>query len=196
MAVPLVNLSAGWTSHEGNGSILLSEGFTPSGSMMRAMLASAPRDVGAPGPDERTGWGVPDLNQVLGLETALGPGTDPVDPSPHLWIHDAFQIDGDWRATMGNRMAHPSTPLATLLEAPWDGNGARGPFLGTGDRATFVLDRVPNEDLHLHMAFLLDLNLGLWRISSSSFGCRMVVLQLARTGHRTGLRSSGPRRRI
>lgn len=153
VAVPLVNLSAGWTSHEGNGSILLSEGFTPSGSMMRAMLASAARDVGAPGPDERTGWGVPDLNQVLDLETALGPGIDPVDPSPHLWIHDAFQIDGDWRATMGNRMAHPSTPLATLLAAPWDGNGARGPFLGTGDRATFVLDRVPNEDLHLHMAF-------------------------------------------
>ena len=28
---------------------------------------------------------------------------------------------------------------------------------------------------------LLDLNLGLWRISSSSFGCRMVVLQSVRT---------------
>jgi len=119
-----------------------SGGAVPSGSLLRALLslASSPmygaelRGEFASGhPDHLQGFGALDLS-ILDNET---------------WIHDSYQME-DWQSWYNQRS---SVGLSGMVESPWDGSGASGPFLKTGDVAKFDLILEEGKDLQVRLAF-------------------------------------------
>ena len=133
----------------------LGEGFTPSGSLLRASLALATtplpetvRNGGAGGHDLHNpydGWGVLNLSQLMD-PSAAAPGGD-------VWIHDSYRlVDGtvaDWFSQHGGNTHN----LSGVDGEAWAGQGSMGPFLRTGDMFTDRLTLVNGEDVRIRMAF-------------------------------------------
>ena len=153
--VNISDISPSWASIEGE-DIGLGHGFTPSGSLIRSLLALATIDVG----DEdnyftrnnETGWGalsLPELVDFEDLESRLG--QDNLTPSQNIWIHDSFRSDLDISEWISNRLQGGSSQ--DIGERPWTGNGAEGPFLQTGDVWKKRLVPEDSEDLEIIMSF-------------------------------------------
>ena len=133
----------------------LGEGFTPSGSLLRASLALATtplpetvRNGGTGGHDLHNpydGWGVLNLSQLMD-PSAAAPGGD-------VWIHDSYRlVDGtvaDWFSQHGGNTHN----LSGVDGEAWAGQGSMGPFLRTGDMFTDRLTLVNGEDVRIRMAF-------------------------------------------
>jgi subtilisin family serine protease len=148
-----------------NSTVKTGEGFTPSGPMLRALLALATTQLPS---DERNGgngggelqnpydgWGQLNLSALLDLaevQEHLVEGY--AAPASDVWIHDSFRlIDGnptDWlRGRQGN-----STPLENLINNPWNGSGAAGPFLQTGDAWIQRFSHIEGVDFSARLAHI------------------------------------------
>ena len=133
----------------------LGEGFTPSGSLLRASLALATtplpetvRNGGTGGHhlhNPYDGWGVLNLSQLMD-PSAAAPGGD-------VWIHDSYrlvdQTVADWFSQHGGN----THDLSGVDGEAWSGQGSMGPFLRTGDMFTDRLTLVNGEDVRIRMAF-------------------------------------------
>ncbi len=153
--VNLSKITPSWSDlpHE---TIALGNGFTPSGQLLRSLLAIATKEL----PDDnlsdirnnQSGWGVLSLDELVDfeqLEQSLGEVN--LTPTTNIWIHDSFRPSFDvqnW--LMGRVNGSSSTDIA---ENPWNGAGADGPFLQSGESWTKRL--VPNqaEDLEIVMSY-------------------------------------------
>jgi len=135
-----------WVGEEKNttNNLSLAAGFSPSGSLLRALLSLATtplsQDVrngengGSDLQNHYDGWGQLNLSELVDLvqiENALHQGD--VSPAENLWIHDSFRLlDQSPQAWLQQRQGTLEA-LENLVAAPWNGSGAAGPFLKTGD---------------------------------------------------------------
>ena len=100
---PMVSVSVGdlrpaWNDDASNMTVLLGDGFTPSGSLLRASLAMAAsplsedqRNGGEGGMDLHNpydGWGVFNLSQLVD-PLSMANNTS---PSADVWIHDSYRL--------------------------------------------------------------------------------------------------------
>ena len=148
-----------------NGSLLLSPGFTPSGAMLRALLAlsAEPLEGGhhgaatlGAGPDEHQGWGRPDLSRLVdfaAVEAALL-NDESVDPAASIWLHDSFRLVGQPHDLTSDWLTEPGArPLESVVQHEWNGSGAAGPFLAYGENATWVVEWDGVSDLDIFLTF-------------------------------------------
>ena len=116
-------------------------GFTPSGPLLRALLALAAEPIpnlvhnqGTTGmsPDNIQGWGRANLSRLVNF-TNLS--------NSSIWIHDSYQIEG-WQQHVEDRVwaaEIDAKPLDRVVQSGWNGNGAMGPFLKTGESHSWNL---------------------------------------------------------
>ena len=127
-----------------NASLLLAEGFTPSGPMLRALLALSTTQLpegardGGPGSQDlqnvHDGWGQLNLSELIDFDliaAELAGGS--VSPADDVWIHDAYRLGNDTPAHWLEQRQGGLEALENLIENPWNGSGAAGPFMQTGD---------------------------------------------------------------
>ena len=138
-------IAPNWSVEDyGNASLLLAEGFTPSGPMLRALLALSTtqlpeeeRNGGQGGQDLQNvhdGWGQLNLSALIDFDavaTELAEGS--ASPANDVWIHDAYRLTNDAPAHWLEQRQAGLEPLENLIENPWNGSGAAGPFMQTGD---------------------------------------------------------------
>ena len=153
--VNISEISPSWSSLKG-GDIGLGHGFTPSGSLIRSLLALATIDVGGENNyftrNNETGWGalsLPELVDFEDLESRLG--QDNLTPSQNIWVHDSFRSNLDISEWITSRLQGASSQ--DIGESPWTGHGAEGPFLQTGDVWKKRLVPEQSEDLEIIMSF-------------------------------------------
>ena len=116
---------------------------TPSGAMLRTVIALAAEpmpglqhergETGA-GPDNVQGWGRANLSRLINLE-------DPTNND--IWLWDSFAMD-NWQEFVQNRTYNSTVderPLQRIESIPWNGDGAMGPFLASGESAYWILNR-------------------------------------------------------
>ncbi len=133
----------------------LGEGFTPSGSLLRASLALATtplpetvRNGGDGGYDLHNpydGWGVLNLSRLVD-PSAAAPGGD-------VWIHDSYRLVNQSVADWFSQHGGTTQNLSGVDGEAWSGEGSVGPFLQTGDVFTNRLTLVDGEDVRIRMAF-------------------------------------------
>ncbi|MBT3971125.1 MAG: S8 family serine peptidase [Euryarchaeota archaeon] len=143
------------------GGVGLSEGFTPSNSLIRSLLAlSADPLLGgeyrgvsfSEEPNQMKGWGRPNLSNLVNSENILQEIAinNYSIPANDIWVHDSFQLtDNDWVEQLTNRVNESGSsggPLDKLANAPWNGNDSVGPFLSTGQNVSWILERSSMED--------------------------------------------------
>ena len=149
-----------------NSTIGVGSGFTPSGPMLRALLALATtplpegeRNGGDGGHELQNsydGWGQLNLSQLVdftALHDELSQGH--ASPADDVWIHDSFRLTNSTPQSWLASRQGSEEPLENLIAHPWNGTGAAGPFLRTGDVWTqrFTLEAdVPLEVRMAHNA--------------------------------------------
>lgn len=164
-SLPIVDLRPQWSDRSLNNqsSLILAEGFTPSGPMLRALMAIAStplpldeRNAGQGGQQLRNpydGFGRLNLSQLIDfeqLENDLGQGN--VSPASDIWVHDSYRLQQHPKQLLATRSGNLS-PLENLADNPWDGQGASGPFLESGDIWTKRFSLQEGENLDVSMAF-------------------------------------------
>ena len=151
----------GWmrSSHQVNSSsedIGVIDGFTPSGPLLRALLALSAEsmeggqqnsDTVGPSPDSMQGWGRPNLSRLTNFDFN--------DSSANVWVHDSFRMNDDARQQLAATwLAAPGTrPLEQVVASPWGGEGAVGPFLTQGENISWDLSILPGQDLEVILSF-------------------------------------------
>jgi len=140
------SMRPGWVGEEKNSThnLSLAAGFSPSGPLLRTLLSLAttplPQEVrsgengGFDLQNHYDGWGQLNLSELIDLaiiENALHQGD--VSPAENLWIHDSFRLlEQSPQAWLQQRQGEAEA-LENLVAAPWNGSGAVGPFLKTGE---------------------------------------------------------------
>ena len=127
-----------------NSTVSVGQGFTPSGPMLRSLLAlstthlpQAERNGGDGGYDLQNthdGWGQLNLSELIDFsELADELAQGHASPADNIWIHDAYRLvngtPDEWLAARQGA----DGPLENLMAEPWNGSGAVGPFLQTGE---------------------------------------------------------------
>lgn len=128
-----------------------SVGFTPSGPLMKSLLALATTSVSNSNvPNPTQGWGVLNISEILPNDFFEN-NNSTID---NIWIWDSYQYEGDWSSFINSRINENSTPINSLTQNPWDGTGARGPFLSTGEeiRWNFTINR--EDDVEARLSWL------------------------------------------
>lgn len=128
-----------------------SVGFTPSGPLMKSLLALATTSVSNMNvPNPTQGWGVLNISEILPSDF-FNTNNSTID---NVWIWDSYQFEGDWSSFTNSRIDGSSTPINSLTQNPWNGTGARGPFLSTGEeiRWNFTINR--EEDVEARLSWL------------------------------------------
>ena len=135
-----------WVNEDKNTSnnLSLAAGFSPSGPLLRTLLSMATTPLsqemrngengGYDLQNHYDGWGQLNLSELVDLaeiETALHLGD--VSPAENLWIHDSFRLLNQSPQAWLQQRQGDSEALENLLASPWNGSGAAGPFLKTGD---------------------------------------------------------------
>ena len=161
-AVPLSTLQPSWVEVvPTNTTLLLGPGFTPSGSLMRATLALAATPLsqdqrsGGGGGHElhnpNDGWGRLNLSEVFDPSTLDGAGAVP--PIGDVWVHDSYRLTNsnpaDWMESYGGQQSN----LSGFSEVSWDGVGAAGPFLKTGERFQQRFSPLEGSDVAIRLAY-------------------------------------------
>ena len=131
-----------------------SGGFTPSGALLRALLALAAEPM--PGlthargntglaPDNVQGWGRANLSRLVNLDNLS---------NSNVWIWDSYAMEGWQQHVEGRVFASPQEgrPLQRVMDVPWNGGGAAGPFLATGDEHSWNLSRT-GGDLEVRLSW-------------------------------------------
>jgi hypothetical protein len=148
-----------WSSATVPDNVLLGEGFTPSGPLLRATLALATHPLsdvernGGEGGDilhnPYDGWGVTNLSRLIDI-SALENGTS---PSSSLWVHDSYRLDKGGVSPWFQDHASEANNLTGFANTSWDGTGASGPFLQTGDVFEQRFSPLSNRSVRLRLAF-------------------------------------------
>ena len=155
-----------WSDEDyGNASLLLAEGFTPSGPMLRALLALSTTQLpegtqnGGLGSQDlqnvHDGWGQLNLSELIDFDsivTELAEGS--ASPASDVWIHDAYRLGNDTPAHWLEQRQGGLEALENLIENPWNGSGAVGPFMKTGDVWVQKFTLKDGEDFDARMAHL------------------------------------------
>ena len=125
------------------GSILLGEGFVPSAPLMKSLLSLSTSPLGpeqrnggnggSTAPNEYDGWGVMNLSELIDFENLEMMSLEVERPVPNVWIHDSYRLAEQLPSDMIAGRQGGATPIEYLMENAWDGQGAVGPFLSTGD---------------------------------------------------------------
>jgi len=108
--------------------------FTPSGAQLRALLALSGDLVGsgfAQNPDEIQGYGRPNLSLL-----------------EDVWTYDSFAMN-NWSEFIQSR----GNTINELLDNPWDGSGARGPFLSENESFTVKIKPENGSDVVITMSY-------------------------------------------
>jgi len=108
------------------------EGFTPSGPMLRSMLAMSATPINGMEPDPQQGYGRPSLNSL----------------NDSLYLHDSFSVE-DWHGLIGSR----GSSFNSLLSNPWNGSQASGPFLEENQSWEKYLRPTGNSDFEVVMSY-------------------------------------------
>ena len=129
-------------------------GFTPSGPLLRALLALAAEPIPnlvhnqgttGMGPDNIQGWGRANLSRLINF-TNLS--------NSSIWIHDSYQIE-DWQQHVEDRVwaaEIDAKPLDRVVQSGWDGSGAMGPFLKTGESHSWNLS-LSGEQIEVRLSW-------------------------------------------
>ena len=148
-ATPVSQLRPVWADPLLNSSnnLELAEGFTPSGALLRSLLALSTtqlsqqeRNGGEGGyqlQNEHDGWGQLNLSELIDLaavEYALHRGN--VSPTSDLWIHDSYRLVDKSPAEWLVQRNGTDGALENLHAMPWNATDAAGPFLKTGEQWT------------------------------------------------------------
>ena len=155
-AVNISNISPGWANLNDN-SVILGEGFVPSGALLKSILAIATTHISDSANytkrNNESGFGVLNLSELVDVGSILSDVRfNDVSPSDDVWIHDSFRLDEITPAQWLDGRSDGQSALDDLIGLPWDGSGAAGPFLATGQNWTKRL--VPNgEDITITMSF-------------------------------------------
>jgi len=114
------------------------KGVGPSGALLRAMMAISADKITGDVPDNRQGFGRPNLSLIVDGENG----------NLSIWTHDSFQ-QYDWQSWYSQR----GKSIEGMVEKPWNGSGAIGPFLIEGENASwkFIVDE--GNDLEVVMSF-------------------------------------------
>tara|TARA_B110000438_G_scaffold86630_1_gene86127 strand:+ start:59 stop:3268 length:3210 start_codon:yes stop_codon:yes gene_type:complete len=149
-------------NHSSN--LMLGDGFTPSGPMLRALMAIAStplpldeRNAGNGEEDLRNpydGFGRLNLSQLVDfeqLENMISAGN--VSPASDVWIHDSYRLEQLQPMQLLSQRNGNLTPLENLANNPWNGDGAVGPFLSSGEVWTKRLSIEQDQPLDVTMAF-------------------------------------------
>ena len=144
--------------------LLLGEGFTPSAPLLKALLSLSTTPLssefrngglgGGSSPNAYDGWGRLNLSEVVDIEEIKDKlMQEDVRPIEHIWVHDSYRLEGVEPVDLINQRRGIGEPLESLLSSPWDGHGAQGPFLGTGDvfQQRFILQQ--GQDIDIRMSF-------------------------------------------
>ena len=138
-------IAPNWSEEDyGNASLLLAEGFTPSGPMLRALLALSTTHLpeeernGGQGSNDlqnvHDGWGQLNLSALIDFDAVAAELTEgSSSPANDVWIHDAYRLSNDTPAHWLEQRQGDLEALENLMENPWNGSGAAGPFMQTGD---------------------------------------------------------------
>ena len=151
----LSDLAPSWSNVD-EGVVALGSGFSPSGSLLRSLLALATQDLLHDGEpfvrNNQSGWGVLSLNELIDFtRLANSAENDSIAVTPNIWIHDSYRPSFDINEWLLGRI--DSGGLESLVENPWNGVGSQGPFLQTGE--TWTKRLVPNqqEDFEVVLSF-------------------------------------------
>ena len=135
-----------WAGDEKNttNNLSLAAGFSPSGVLLRSLLSLAttplPSEVrngengGSDLQNYYDGWGQLNLSELIDLaeiEDALHQRD--VSPTEDLWVHDSFRLLNQSPQAWLQQRQGDSGALENLVAMPWNGSGAIGPFLKSGD---------------------------------------------------------------
>ena len=144
--------------------LLLGEGFTPSAPLLKSLLALSTTPLseefrnggggGGTSPNIYDGWGRLNLSEVIDIEAIQSElMQEDVRPIENMWVHDSYRLIGSEPVDLIHQRKGSGEPLESLLSTPWDGEGAQGPFLGTGDvfQQRFILQQ--GQDLDIRMSF-------------------------------------------
>ena len=144
--------------------LLLGEGFTPSAPLLKSLLALSTTPLseefrnggmgGGTSPNSYDGWGRLNLSEVIDIEDIQNElMQEDVRPIENIWIHDSYRLGSGEPIDIINQRKGTGEPIESLLSASWDGEGAQGPFLGTGDvfQQRFMLQQ--GQDLDIRLAF-------------------------------------------
>ena len=107
-------------------------GFTPSGPLLKSMLAASAEPVTGMSPDPIQGYGRPSLDSF----------------NTSFFIHDSYQVD-NWVSVIQER----GGSLDSMKSNPWDGVGAKGPFLSENDTWSRYLKPISGEDLEVTLSY-------------------------------------------
>ena len=145
------------------GTVLLGDGFVPSAPMMKSLLALSTTPLsttyqnggegGAGEPNNYDGWGVLNLSELVDFDELYSLDSQSERPVSNVWIHDSFRLaDNVPSSHLSNRIGEGG-PIEYLMNNTWDGSGAVGPFLSTGDvfQQRFILQE--NESLDIRLSF-------------------------------------------
>ena len=160
--IPLSDIQPPWSNESFSGitEVLLGDGFSPSGPMLRATMALATtplnetyRNGGDGGFDLHNpydGWGQINLSSLVrpdSFENENGSAS----PSPHVWVHDSYRLTQGTPTSWMSGLEDSS--LEGVLDHQWNGSGAAGPFLSTGDVYRQRMTPVAGADLRVRLAF-------------------------------------------
>ena len=144
-------------------SVLLSEGFTPSAPLMKALLSLSTTPLGpdfrnggnggSTAPNNYDGWGVLNLSELIDFDGLAVATTEINRPVSNVWIHDSYRLMSELPSDHIADRENDLQPIEYLMDNPWDGEGASGPFLSTGDvfQQRFILQG--DEPLDVQMSF-------------------------------------------
>ena len=164
--IPVAELRPSWADGSLNtqSNLTLGDGFTPSGPMLRALLALAStplseqeRNGGNGGQDLRNpydGFGRLNISQIIDfeqLENMISQGD--TSPANDIWIHDSYRLQQQQPKQLLMQRNGTLSPLENLANNPWNGSGAVGPFLSSGEIWNQQLAIQENQSLDVVMAF-------------------------------------------
>ena len=111
---------------------------SPSGSLLRALMAISADTITNDTPDYIQGFGRPNLSSIVDIENG----------NISVWTHDSFQQD-DWLSWYSQR----GVSIENMVENPWDGEGAVGPFLKEGDNVSWEFIVADGMDLEAVISY-------------------------------------------
>ena len=156
--VSVERLRPGWSDVSHNMTVLLGQGFTPSGSLLRASMAMAAsplyeesRNGGEGGAELHNpydGWGLFNISQLFDPLSM----TNNTSPSADVWIHDSYRLKESGVGAWFDAYRGEANNLSGLGQG-WTGEGAIGPFLQTGEVFTQRLTPIEGKDVRIRLAF-------------------------------------------
>ena len=106
--------------------------YTPSGPLLKSMLAISAKPINGLAPDSMQGYGRPSLDSL----------------SEPLFLHDSFRVE-NWQ----NIILERGSNYESLIANPWNGSGAHGPFLKENQSWSKYLQPSGGEDIEIVMSY-------------------------------------------